>query len=118
MSVGRYLNRRLDVWRPQTSPDGHGGQTTTLVKQALPVRAKVDQPSPTERLIAQQANSKHSHDVFMLPSANVRRGDELRGTDRLGNDQAFRVLSVVQPSRLAYSKALAELIQGEGEPDG
>ncbi|MFI6334134.1 head-tail adaptor protein [Streptomyces sp. NPDC050535] len=118
MSVGRYLNRLLEVWRPQTSPDGHGGQTTTLVKRALPVRAKVDQPSPTEHLIAQQANSKHSHDVFMLPSADVRRSDELRGTDRLGNDQAFRVLSVVQASRPVYSKALVELIQGEGEPDG
>lgn len=115
MSVGRYLNRRLDVWRPTTVDDGAGGQQTTLVEQPAQVRAKVDQPSPTERLIAQQAQSKHSHDVFLLPAADVRRGDELRGTDGLGAAQAFRVLSVVQPSRPVYSKALCELIQTEGE---
>lgn len=115
---GRYLNRRLEVWRPQTSDDGAGGKATTLVKQALPVRAKVDQPSPTERLVAAQAKSLHSHDVFLLRTADVRRGDELRGTDRLGNDQVFRVLSVVQPSIPVYSKALVELNQTEGEPDG
>lgn len=113
--IGLYLNRRLEVWRPATVPDGAGGQETTLVKQALSVRAKVDQPSPTERLIAQQAGSKHSHDVFLLPGADVRRGDELRGTDALGAAQAFRVTSVVQPSRPIYSKAFAELIQKEAD---
>lgn len=116
--IGRYLNRQLEVWRPTTAPDGAGGQSTTLVKQALPVRAKVDQPSPTERMVAAQAGSRHSHDVFLLPRADVRRGDELRGTDDLGHDQVFRVQSVVQPSTPVYSKALVELIQAEGEPDG
>lgn len=111
---GRYLNRRLEVWRPTTVDDGAGGQETTLIKQAVPVRAKVDQPSPTERLVAAQAGSKHSHDVFLLPGADVRRGDELRGTDGLGTAQKFRVLSVVQPSRPVYSKAFVELIQKEG----
>lgn len=111
---GRYMNRKLEVWRPTTVSDGAGGQETTLVQQALPVRAKVDQPSPTERLIAQQAGSNHSHDVFLLPAADVRRGDELRGTDGLGTAQVFRVLSVVQPSRPVYSKAFCELIQSEG----
>lgn len=112
---GRHLNRQLEVWRPTAVDDGAGGQATTLVQQPLPVRVKVDQPSPTERLIAQQADSKHTHDVFMLPRADVRRGDELRGTDALGTAQVFRVLSVVQPSRPVYSKALVELIQSEGE---
>lgn len=111
---GRYMNRQLEVWRPTTVDDGAGGQETTLVKQALPVRAKVDQPSPTERLVAAQAGSKHSHDVFLLPGADVLRGDELRGTDKLGTAQKFRVLSVAQPSRPIYSKALCELIQTGG----
>lgn len=111
--IGRYLNRQLEVWRTATVPDGAGGQSTTLVLQGT-VRAKVDQPSPTERLIAQQANSKHSHDIWLLPTANVRRGDQLHGTDGLGVVQRFRVLSVVQPSRPIYSKALVELIQSEG----
>lgn len=113
--IGRYLNRQLEVWRPTTVPDGAGGKRTTLVKQAQPVRAKVDQPSPTERMVAAQTSSRHSHDVFLLPRADVRRGDELRGPDDLGNDQVFRVQAVVQPSTPVYSKALAELIQTEGE---
>lgn len=111
---GRHLNRRLQVWRPTTVDDGAGGQATTYTQQPAEVRAKVDQPSPTERLIAQQADSKHSHDVFLLPSADVLRGDQLRGTDGLGTAQVFRVQSVVQPSRPVYSKALVELIQSEG----
>lgn len=111
--IGRHLNRRLEVWRPTTADDGAGGQETTLVLQGT-VRAKVDQPSPTERLVAAQAGSKHSHDVFLLPTADVLRGDELRGTDGLGQAQKFRTLSVVQPSRPVYSKALCELIQTGG----
>lgn len=113
MSVGRYLDRRLDVWRTVTVPDGAGGEETTETLVGT-VRAKVDQPSPTERLIAQQSASRHSHNVYMSLRADVRRGDELRGTDRLGQDQRFRVQSVVQPSRPIYSKALVELAQSEG----
>ncbi|WP_327376201.1 head-tail adaptor protein [Streptomyces sp. NBC_01216] len=110
---GRHLNRVLEVWRHTTTPDGAGGQTTLLVQQDS-VRAKVDQPSASERLVAAQTGSRHSHDVYLRPAANVKRGDELRGTDGLGQAQAFRVLSVVQPSRPVYSKALVELIQSEG----
>lgn len=111
--VGHLLNRQLTVWRTQTVPDGAGGEETTT-SQVASVRAKVDQPSPTERLVAAQAGSTHSHDIWLLPTADVHRGDELRGTDALGQAQIFRVLSVVQPSRPVYSKAFAELIQEEG----
>ncbi|PWG08775.1 head-tail adaptor protein [Streptomyces sp. V2] len=113
--IGRYLNRLLTVHRPQDTDDGHGGKTTHLV-EAGTVRAKVDQPSVGERAIAASTNSRHSHDIYLLPRADVRRGDELTGTDALGTAQRFRVQSVVQPSTPVYSKALAELIQTEGEP--
>jgi head-tail adaptor len=116
-SIGRYLNRQLQVYRPQSVPDDYGGQETALVTVGT-VRAKVDQPSPTERMVAAQTNSQHSHDIYLLPGADVRRGDELRGTDALGHDQVFRVQSVVQPSTPVYTKALVELTQAEGEPDG
>lgn len=115
--IGRYLNRQLQVWRPAATPDGHGGQAVTLVLQGS-VRAKVDQPTAGERLVAAQTNSRHSHDIYLPPRTDVRRGDELRGTDGLGHDQAFRVQSVVQPSTPVYTKALVELTQAEGEPDG
>ncbi|MFB6710628.1 phage head closure protein [Streptomyces sp. NPDC056333] len=111
---GRYFNRRLEVWRPTTTPDGYGGQATTMVKQPALVRAKVDQPSNQDRLLAQQAQSKHDHTVFLSPRANVRRGDELRGTDSLGQAQVFKVLANVQPSTPLYSKAPCQLIQKAG----
>ncbi len=105
--IGRYLNRQLEVYRTVTVPDGSGGQETVLVLQGT-VRAKVDQPSAQERLVAAQAGSKHSHDIWLLPTADVQRGDELRG-----GAQVFRVLSVVQPSRPVYSKVFDELIPKE-----
>ncbi|MFJ4907720.1 head-tail adaptor protein [Streptomyces sp. NPDC093249] len=110
---GRYYTRTLNVWRTATVPDGAGGQETTEVLVG-PIRAQVDQPSPTERLIAQQSASRHSHNVYTSPRADIRRGDELRGTDGLGQEQRFRVQSVVWPSRPIYAKALVELTQSEG----
>jgi len=111
---GRFFNRRLEVWRPVTADDGYGGQTTTLVQRPGTVRAKVDQPSNADRLLAQQAQSRHDHTVFLPPRADVRRGDELRGTDALGQAQVFRVLATVQPSTPVYSKAPCQLTQTGG----
>ncbi len=111
---GRFFNRRLEVWRPTTVDDGYGGQTTIMVRQPGTVRAKVDQPSNADRMLAAQAQSKHDHTVFLLPRADVRRGDELRGVDRLGQAQVFKVLATVQPSTPIYSKAPCQLIQKEG----
>ncbi|MGW2985457.1 phage head completion protein [Streptomyces goshikiensis] len=107
------LNRRLEVWRPVTSDDGSGGQNTSLALQGI-VRAKVDQPSNADRTLAAQSGSEHSHTVFLAPGADVRRGDELRGTDRLGVAQALRVLAVLEPSTPVYRKAPCLLIQREG----
>lgn len=111
--IGRHLNRQLTVWRTTTVDDGAGGQETALAQVAT-VRAKVDQPSNADRMLAAQAGSEHDHTVFLAPGADVRRGDELRGTDALGTAQVFRVLSVVQPSTPVYSKASCQLIQKEG----
>ena len=111
---GRFFNRRLEVWRPVTVDDEYGGQETTMVKQPGTVRAKVDQPSNADQLLAQQAGSRHDHTVYLLPRADVRRGDELRGTDRLGQAQVFRVLATVQPSTPVYSKAPCQLTQEAG----
>ena len=111
---GRFFNRRLQVWRPVTVDDGYGGQETTFVQQPGTVRAKVDQPSNADRMLAAQARSLHDHTVFLLPRADVRRGDELRGIDQLGQAQVFKVLATVQPSTPVYSKAPCQLIQREG----
>ncbi|MFJ6386445.1 head-tail adaptor protein [Streptomyces sp. NPDC091972] len=113
--ITHLLNRKLEVWRPVSSPDGYGGQSTTLALQPAPVAAKVDQPSASDRLVAAQTDSDHSHDIYLQPSADVRRGDELR--DEATGEQ-WRVFAVVAPSTPVYRKAQAQLIQGEGEPDG
>jgi head-tail adaptor len=108
VDITHLLNRTLEVWRTGRIPDGLGGWTTTTARQG-DVAAKVDQPSASERMLAAQAGSEHSHNVYVQPTADVRRGDELRG-----GTQVFRVLAVVQPSSPVYSKAECQLIQKEG----
>lgn len=108
MDISHRLNRVLEVWRETVTDDGMGGQEVTLVRQ-VDVVAKVDQPSASVRLLAQQAGADHTHDIYLLPAADVQRGDELRG-----EGQAFRVDSVVVPSAPIYRKAEAELIQRQG----
>jgi len=113
--IGHWLNRTLQVWRRVGTDDGYGGQTSTDVRQPDDVRAKVDQPSASERLLAAQTSSEHTHNIYLLPDADVRRGDELRGE---ATGERWRVLHVVAPSTARYRKAESQLIQGEGEPDG
>ncbi|WP_033818886.1 head-tail adaptor protein [Kitasatospora sp. MBT63] len=108
--IGHLLNRVLEVWRPAAVPDGAGGQAVALAL-AGEVRAKVDQPSASDRTLAAQTGSRHTHTVYLLPTADVARGDELRG-----GGQRLRVHSVVEPSRPDYRKAETELIQPEGAP--
>ncbi|WP_436772065.1 head-tail adaptor protein [Yinghuangia sp. YIM S09857] len=109
--IAHWLNRHLAVWRPTTTPDGAGGQSVTYVRQPDLVRAKVDQPTPSERMLAQQAGAELTHSVYVMPTADVRRGDELRDPMR---PQVYRVLSVVEPSSTRYRKAECQLIQPEG----
>ncbi|MFG2837031.1 head-tail adaptor protein [Streptomyces zaomyceticus] len=108
MDITHLLNRTLEVWRTVSTPDGGGGYETALVRQA-DVLAKVDQPSASERMLAQQGGAEHTHSVYLLPGADVRRGDELRG-----GGQAFRAVSVVEPSAPVYRKAECQLIESEG----
>ncbi|TQE35471.1 phage head completion protein [Streptomyces ipomoeae] len=113
--IGHWLNRTLQVWRPEETPDGHGGAESTYVRQPDDVRAKIDQPSATDRLLAAQTSSDHTHDIYLLPAADVRRLDELRDET---TGESWKVLAVVAPSSTRYRKAQSQLIQGEGEPDG
>jgi hypothetical protein len=109
-----FFNRTLEVWRIVSTDDGMGGTTTDLVQQD-DIDAKVDQPSAVEMQTAAQWESEHSHNVYAAPSADVRRGDELRGVEpTTGKAQKFRVLSTVAPSTAIYLKARCELDQAEG----
>ena len=105
--IDHLLNRTLQVWRPAAGEgDGLGGRRITYLDTGRTVKAKVDQPSDNEQMLAQQARSKHTHTIYLLPGADVARGDELRG-----GGQTFHVKATVQPSSPAYLKAPCELIQ-------
>lgn len=107
MGIGHLLNRTLTVWRPDVTSDGAGGQTVVLVEMGE-VPAKVDQPTAAERQEADRWGAEHSHTVYFEVSADVARGDELRG-----GGQTFRVLATVKPSRGTYLKAPVTLQQAE-----
>lgn len=92
MSVARLLNRRVTVWRRSRVDDGMGGGIDTWV-QVGTVRARFSQPSARERVAADQSEARLSHVVYMLPDADVRRGDELRDGNRI-----FDVLATFEPS--------------------
>lgn len=113
--ISHLLNRTLDVWRPETAPDGAGGQTVTYA-QIGHVRVQANQPTTEERLLAQQAGVNLSHIVHARFGVDVARGDELDGD--LPSDVAagrrLRVISAVSNSRQTYTRIEAEITQTEG----
>lgn len=113
--IGHWLNRQLQVWRPATADDGHGGQTVTLVLQPDPVAAKVDQPGVAEGGAGAATSGEHTHDIYLMPGADVRRLDELRDA---ATGERWQVREVLGPSTARYRKAQSLLYQTEGEPDG
>ncbi|HEX6685759.1 MAG TPA: head-tail adaptor protein [Candidatus Limnocylindrales bacterium] len=109
---GHELNRSLQVWRPDLTDDGAGGQSVAYA-QAGTVRARVSQPTAAEQVEAAQAGATHTQPVYLLPDADVRRGDELRG-----DGDVFRVKATIVPSEPVYLRADVELIQHEPPEDG
>ncbi|MCI0687124.1 MAG: phage head closure protein [Sporichthyaceae bacterium] len=103
--VTHRLNRLLEVWRQVPIDDGIGGQSTQWTHIGT-VRAQVSQPSARERVVAEQAGSRHDHIMHLAPRADVRRGDQLRG-----DGQALTVVSVLAPSRPVYLRAECSLDQ-------
>jgi head-tail adaptor len=90
--IARLLNTSAEVWREQRTSDGMGGWVTawSLVGSA---RARISQPSAMERVQGDANGAELSHVVYLLPTADVRRGDELRQGTRV-----FEVLATFQPS--------------------
>jgi len=90
--IAHLLNASAEVWRKSRTPDGMGGWEETW-SQVGTVRARFSQPSATERVVADQSQARLSHIVYLSPSADVRRGDELRQGLRV-----FEVLATYEPS--------------------
>lgn len=90
--VGRLLNRTVPVWRATTSDDGGGGQDVTW-SQVATLRARMSQPTARERQAADQAESQLDETWYFHPTADVRRGDELRPPGRV-----VEVFATFEPS--------------------
>lgn len=118
--IWHQLDQELDVWREGLSPDGSGGRRKQWACTGS-VWAMVSQPQARERVLAQQAGSRHDHIVHLAPDADVRRSDRLRyhvaepGSVNPDAKPYFRVISVIRPSKSdVYLRAECELIQAEG----
>ena len=90
--LARLLNAQLEHWREGLVPDGMGGQTRTWGPIGS-VRCRVSQPGATERVVAEANGADLSHVVFLLPTSDVRRGDQLRDSGRI-----FEVKATYEPS--------------------
>ena len=108
MSVASMLRDSREVWRPTETTDALGGRSVAFARVGV-VRCKVDQASAEERESAGSWGADYTRSVYALPSADIRRGDELRG-----GPLALRVLAVVEPSTPQYRKALCSAVQTEG----
>lgn len=113
MSIAHQLNRKLDVWRAVSADDGAGGQSTVRALAGT-VRARVSQPRAAEQVVADQAGARLDHNIYLLPRADVRRGDHLRPHGQPADSRPyFDVIAVISPSDPLYRRAEVELIQAE-----
>nr|WP_246361139.1 head-tail adaptor protein [Haloechinothrix aidingensis] len=101
------LNRTVAVWRRDISTDDVGGQTYSWSKVG-DVAARLPQPSASEQLVAHQDGAEHTQAIYVLPTVDVRRGDQLRD-----GDLTYRVVAVVTPSIAAYQRCDTERTQEE-----
>jgi head-tail adaptor len=90
--IARLLNASAEVWRATRTSDGMGGWVGGWTKVGS-VRARFSQPSATERVQGAQNGADLSHVVYLMPTADVRRDDELRMGSRV-----FEVLATFEPS--------------------
>lgn len=109
--IAGLLNRRLEVRRATAAPDGQGGQSRTWTVVAT-VPARLSQPSDTERTSGAQHGVDITHSVYLAPTADVRRGDELRLLD--GDGEVLDVEATLRPSAPAYLRADCTARQREG----
>lgn len=90
--VGHLLNTSVPVWRATTTDDGGGGQETVWAQVAT-LRARRSQPTARERQAADQSSARLDETWYFQPTADVRRGDELRPAGRV-----LEVFAVFEPS--------------------
>ena len=110
--IGHWLNTSLNVWRESKVADGAGGFTVTWTNEGA-VDCKVDQSTGTERVAAAQAGAAHTHNIYLLPDADVQRNDRLApsGDDPNTGTGYYLVKATTSPSTPRYLKAMAERVE-------
>lgn len=109
--IRHLLTWQVEVWRPTTTSDGSGGWTTTWVRIAAAQRTRLSQPYAYANETGAQSGADVTYHVYLEPSADVRRGDEIRTRD----GQVLEVTAVVGPSVPMYLRADCTARQSEGE---
>lgn len=105
--IRHLLNASLDVYRDTFTNDGRGGRTSTMAKVGT-VRARVAQPSATERMVAAELGAVLEHVVHVEHVADVLRGDELD----TGGARRLRVQAVVSDSSATYKRLECQVVEG------
>lgn len=105
--IRHLLNASIDVYRATLIDDGRGGRSSTVAKVGT-VRARVAQPSATERAVAAEMGAVLEYVVHVEPDADVARGDELD----TGDARRLRVQAVVSDSSATYRRLECQVIQG------
>lgn len=98
MSIAHLLNVDAEVWRLVSVSDGQGGWTETPAYDH-DERVRISPAGSSEVLVAAQQSLTLTHDAYGLPSADLRRGDQLRVDGR-----TYQVLGGRPPSRLHHTK--------------
>lgn len=118
-AIGHLLTQTLTLYRGTDAVDSGGGRVVVF-EQVDVIRAKVNQPTPTEEQLAGVWGSQLSHVVHTEEYVDVRRGDVFGGElpSEVQPDQVLRVLSVVSDSHSTYKRSLCEIVQGVDETLG
>lgn len=105
--IGHLLNASVTVYRASFAADGRGGRTRSTASHGT-LRAKLEQPSPAERLVAARDGAVLDWIVHVLYGSDVQRGDEIDA----GGARRLRVVAVVTNSRHTYTRLECAFIQG------
>ncbi|MGH3933643.1 MAG: phage head completion protein [Pseudonocardiaceae bacterium] len=76
--VGHLLTHTVEHWRPVTTVDSMGGQSTVLTLLATLAGRRSQPTQAGERTEASADTSRVTDVVYLHPSVDVRRNDELR----------------------------------------
>jgi len=105
------LNNDFTVSRPGRAPNGQGGFVVTYVTTGT-VRGRMRPASSAERTVAAQEQRAISHVLYVNADESILRGDRVSG-----DDAAWDILAIREPSRADEHLEIECLeVQKAGQP--